>query len=122
LYADAVTDSMRKAIDETNRRRAVQDDYNRTHGITPQTIQKAIAEPLAAACEADYLTVPVDEEGPEGEAVSPAELSGRIAALRNDMREAAKQLEFERAAVLRDRIRALEARLLGVDPEAAGAS
>jgi excinuclease ABC subunit B len=122
MYADTVTDSMRKAIDETNRRRAVQEDYNRTHGITPQTIQKAIAEPLAAACEADYLTVPMDEETPEGEAVSPAELSGRIAALRNEMREAAKQLEFERAAALRDRIRALEARLLGVDPEAAGAS
>ncbi|TMA81467.1 MAG: excinuclease ABC subunit UvrB, partial [Deltaproteobacteria bacterium] len=59
MYADRVTDSMRKAIDETSRRRAVQQEYNQRHGITPQTIQKAIAEPLAAVCEADYLTVPL---------------------------------------------------------------
>src|SRR2546425_355842 len=120
MYADAVTGSMRKAIDETNRRRAVQQEYNRTHGITPQTIQKAIAEPLAAVCEADYLTVPAAEEEDELAALAPAELAKRVAALRQEMREAAKQLEFERAAEIRDRIKALEARALGVAAADAG--
>src|SRR6185503_5428577 len=78
MYADVLTDSMKKAIDETNRRRVVQEDYNRTHGITPQTIQKAVGEPLAAVCEADYLTVPLVRETPdEIEELSPAELAGR---------------------------------------------
>ncbi|HYR95732.1 MAG TPA: excinuclease ABC subunit UvrB [Candidatus Binatus sp.] len=117
MYADVMTDSMKKAIGETNRRRAVQHEYNETHGITPQTIQKAIAEPLAAVCEADYLTVPLVRETPdELDELDPAELAGRIGALRKEMREAAKQLEFERAAEIRDRIRAIETRLLGVDP------
>src|SRR5438128_326899 len=120
MYADAVTDSMRKALDETNRRRAVQQEYNRVHGITPQTIRKAIAEPLAAVCEADYLTVPVAEEEDELAALAPAELAQRVSALRREMREAAKQLEFERAAEIRDRIKTLEARVLGVAPADAG--
>jgi len=86
-----MTDSMKKAIGETNRRRAVQHEYNETHGITPQTIQKAIAEPLAAVCEADYLTVPLVRETPdELDELDPAELAGRIGALRKEMREAAK--------------------------------
>jgi excinuclease ABC subunit B len=124
MYADAVTESMRKAIDETNRRRVVQREYNQAHGITPQTVQKAIAEPLAAVCEADYLTVPLDEEAAEAAdgGASPAELAAQIAGLRREMRAAAKALEFERAAAVRDRIRALETRLLGVDPAAADAS
>jgi excinuclease UvrABC helicase subunit UvrB len=68
-----VTESMQRAIDETNRRRAVQQEYTRTHGITPQTIQKAIAEPLAAVCEANYVCVPVVAEGPgEEAALDPA--------------------------------------------------
>jgi excinuclease ABC subunit B len=116
MYADRVTDSMRKAIDETNRRRAVQQEYNLRHGITPQTIQKAIAEPLAAVCEADYLTVPLVRETPEEEGLGPAEVAERVAALRKEMREAAKRLEFERAAEIRDRIRALETRALGLEP------
>jgi excinuclease ABC subunit B len=121
MYADRVTDSMRKAIGETDRRRAAQQEYNRVHGITPQTIRKAIAEPLAALCEADYLTVPVAEEE-EGElaALPPAEVAKRVAALRQEMRDAAKQLEFERAAEIRDRIKALEVRALGVAPADAG--
>jgi len=117
MYADAITASMKKAIDETNRRRTVQHEYNRVHGITPQTIQKAIAEPLAAVCEADYLTVPLVQDGSDDDEarLPPVELGARIAALRKDMREAAKQLDFERAAEIRDRIRALETALLGVD-------
>ena len=92
LYADAVTDSMRRAIDETSRRRAVQQEYNQAHGITPQTIQKAIGDPLAVVCEADYLTVPLVRETADEAAGDPAELAGRVAALRRAMREAAKQL------------------------------
>src|SRR5207253_2644489 len=72
MYADAVTASMRRAIDETDRRRAVQQEYNERHGITPQTIQKAIAEPLAFVCEADYLTVPLVAETPDETPLDPA--------------------------------------------------
>src|SRR5207245_5421750 len=105
---------------KTNPRSAVQEDDNRAHGSTPQTIQKAIAEPLAAVCEADYLTVPVAEEADELAALAPAELARRVTALRHEMREAAKQLEFERAAEIRDRIKTLEARALGVASADAG--
>ena len=119
MYADALTDSMRRAIDETDRRRAVQRAYNTEHGITPQTIQKAIAEPLTAVCEADYLTVPLLRETPdEEEGLDPAALAKRIDGLRAEMREAAKQLDFERAAEVRDRLRALEVRALGVPASA----
>ena len=120
MYADAVTASMRRAIDETDRRRVVQQEYNERRGITPQTIQKAIAEPLAVVCEADYLTVPLVAETPDEGPVDPAALAKTVAALRREMREAAKQLEFERAAELRDRIHTLESRLLGVEPAEAG--
>src|SRR5437016_6762080 len=115
MYADAVTASMRRAIDETDRRRTVQQEYNERHGITPQTIQKAIAEPLAFVCEADYLTVPLVAETPDETPLDPAALAKAVAALRREMREAAKQLEFERAAELRDRILRLETRGLGVE-------
>src|SRR5262249_22428335 len=116
MYADVVTDSMRKAIDETNRRRTVQQEYNRRHGITPQTIQKAIAEPLAAVCEADYSTVPLVRESPgEDEALDPAAAAERGAGWGKERREAAKRREFGRAAEIRDRIRALVTRVLGVE-------
>jgi len=116
MYADGVTGSMRRAIDETNRRRVIQQEYNRAHGITPQTIVKAIGERLTAVCEADYVTVPAAADGGE-DAIDPADVPARVAELRREMREAARQLEFERAAELRDRIRALETRALGVaDP------
>src|SRR5262249_46634279 len=70
MYADAVTDSMRKAIDETDRRRAAQAEYNAANGITPQTIRKAISDPLVVACEGDYVTVPVDGAGLAADAPS----------------------------------------------------
>jgi excinuclease ABC subunit B len=116
MYADAVTESMRRAIDETNRRRLVQQAYNDAHGITPQTVRKAIAEPLAAICEADYLTVPAGDGETDDESLPPALVASRVADLRREMREAAKQLEFERAAQIRDQIRTLEMRALGVSP------
>jgi excinuclease ABC subunit B len=108
LYADGMTDSMRAAIDETNRRRAIQSAYNETHGITPQTIQKAISASLIEVAEADYVDVPLVAE-PSGSYVPLQEIPGRIAALRKAMREAAAALEFEQAAELRDEIQRLQA-------------
>jgi len=111
LYADTVTDSMRRAIDETDRRRALQEKYNREHGITPQTVRKAIQESLIDVCEADYVTVPVAAEEEE-EYRSAEDVAKAVATLRKQMRAAAQELEFERAAELRDRLQHLEAREL----------
>ncbi|MFN8543283.1 MAG: excinuclease ABC subunit UvrB [Candidatus Binatia bacterium] len=108
MYADVVTGSMQKAIGETNRRRTLQQAYNREHGITPQSIRKAISESLVADRERE------DVVAAEPELADPRALAHEIAALRRAMREAARALEFERAAEIRDRVRALEARLLGV--------
>jgi excinuclease ABC subunit B len=117
MYADGVTQSMRKAIDETERRRAVQAAYNREHDITPQTIRKAIAEPLVAACEGDYVEIDVEGDG-DGAPLDAAAVAARVRSLREQMRAAAKQLEFERAAALRDEIRTLERRTVGLRAEA----
>jgi excinuclease ABC subunit B len=121
MYADRVTDSMRKAIDETTRRRELQEAYNHAHGITPQTIRKAIGGSLLEACEADYVTVDPDEPVDDAPA-DPAALARLVAELRRQMRAAARELDFERAAELRDRVQSLESRLLGVraDPGAEG--
>jgi len=107
MYADRQTESMRRAIGETDRRRAAQAAFNREHGITPQTIQKAIATPWAEAAEADYVEVPTVAEAAE-DYVPLAEIPKRVAALQREMRDAAARLEFERAAELRDRIQHLQ--------------
>ncbi len=112
LYADVMTESMRKAMDETNRRRARQVAYNREHNITPQSITKAVDMRLAAIVEADYLTVPVDDFALD-EIANEGQLRQVIGQMEAQMREAAKKFEFERAAQLRDRIRALKQRDLG---------
>ncbi len=110
LYADRVTDSMRRAIDETSRRRAIQVEYNREHGITPRTIIKSIESTLVTAYEADYFKVPLDLESLEE--YSKGNIQETIARLEGEMRLAAKSLEFERAAELRDRIKYLREREL----------
>jgi len=111
MYADQVTESMRKAIDETNRRRRAQQAYNAEHGITPQTIQKAIAASLIEVSEADYVDLTaVAEEAEEYPKLS--DIPKRIAALRQEMRKAAADLEFERAAEMRDQIQRLQEREL----------
>jgi excinuclease ABC subunit B len=112
LYADVMTGSMVQAIGETNRRRAKQLAYNTEHGITPQSIIKSVDMKLAAMVEADYVTVPADDPMPE-KITSEEQLRQVIAQLEIQMREAAKKFEFERAAGLRDRIRALQQRELG---------
>ncbi|MER3427759.1 MAG: excinuclease ABC subunit B [Pyrinomonas sp.] len=110
LYADAVTDSMRRAIEETRRRRAIQEAYNREHGITPRTIVKPIEATLVTAYEADYFKVPRDLDA--FEEYSPERLDETIKQLEREMREAARALEFERAAELRDKIKYLRERQL----------
>jgi excinuclease ABC subunit B len=113
LYADVMTDSMRQAIGETSRRRAKQEAYNREHNITPLSIVKAVDMQMAAIVEADYHTVPADDVV-LGEITNEAQLVQAIAQLETQMREAAKNFEFERAAALRDRVRSLKQRDLGV--------
>ncbi len=108
MYADVVTDSMRAALDETNRRRALQAAYNRDHGITPESIVKAIDEVLGSVYEADYLKVPIEAEGGEEAAKSPAEIEAEVARLQAEMRAAADAMRFEEAAALRDRIKYLK--------------
>src|SRR5271167_915805 len=112
LYADRMTDSMRQAIGETSRRRAIQETYNRDHNITPQSIIKSVDMQLARIIEADYITVPADEPV-IGEITSEAQMVQAIAQLEKQMRDAAKNFEFERAASIRDRVRALKQRDLG---------
>ncbi len=127
LYADTITESMRRTIAETNRRRVLQEAYNREHGITPETIRSAIHDIRASIYEQDYVTVPLaaEEAAPY---LPPKEVRKQVAALRKEMREAAEKLEFERAAELRDRIHRLETQELALggdgaitdDPETAG--
>ncbi|MDI6754755.1 MAG: excinuclease ABC subunit UvrB [Thermodesulfobacteriota bacterium] len=109
LYADQVTNSMRRAIEETFRRRKIQDAYNRKHRITPETIKKAIPDILQSIYEADYVTVSLTAEQP-GDYVSLFEIPKLVSRLKKEMREAAAKLDFEKAAGLRDRIKLLEER------------
>ncbi len=112
LYADKITDSMRNAIGETQRRREIQEQYNTEHGITPTTIVKSIDATLVTAYEADYFKVPLDLDSMEE--YSPKQLKETIAQLEADMRFAAKEMKFERAAELRDKLKYLRDRELAV--------
>jgi len=110
LYADGKTDSMNRAIDETYRRRKLQAAFNKNHGITPQTVVKSLGSPLVKIYEADYHEFPLAAE--KGSPYGSAELPRVIRQLKKEMKQAAEQLEFEKAAELRDRIRDLEQREL----------
>jgi len=114
MYADAITDSMRNALDETARRRTVQQAYNVEHDITPRTIIKAIGNPLVAIAEADYVEVPLDEDEAAQEWPPLEEIPRVVDRLRKEMKQASNALDFERAAELRDRIVALEQHRLGL--------
>ncbi|MBV9444263.1 MAG: excinuclease ABC subunit UvrB, partial [Acidobacteriaceae bacterium] len=109
LYADVITESMQRALNETNRRRALQEAYNEANHITPQTILKPIDMSLVAVAEADYVTVPIELEPESQKELTPDERDAMIAELEMKMREAAKIFEFEKAAQYRDRIKALRA-------------
>jgi excinuclease ABC subunit B len=107
LYADKMTGSMDQAILETNRRRKIQEEYNKIHRITPQTIKKSIRNILASVYEADYLRIPSVSDIQE-KYVPTHEIPAMIQKLRDEMKEAASRLEFEQAAEIRDKIQGLE--------------
>ena len=110
LYADKITKSMKFAIDETARRRKIQEAYNEEYGITPTTIVKSIDATLVTAYEADYFKVPLEFD--KFEEYSPKQLKESIAQLEQDMRQAARDMKFEQAAEIRDRIKYLREREL----------
>ena len=114
LYADVLTVSMRRAIDETDRRRRIQEDYNEANGITPESIVKPVDMSLVAVADADYVTVPL-EPLDETDDMTPERRAMYIAGLEQNMREAAKKFEFEKAAQIRDRIKSLRGRGLYAD-------
>src|SRR5208282_1638111 len=123
MYADVMTASMRRAIDETDRRRAKQLAYNQEHGITPKSIVKAIDASLVEMYSPEWAIVPEIEAKAAGEEefIPIHELPDRISELRREMMRAANDLDYERAAELRDRIKVLERRVLGLDSERAPA-
>jgi excinuclease ABC subunit B len=105
MYADRITDSMRYAIDETERRRARQLEYNKEHGITPQTVKKAVLEMDPSTGAGDYVVIPILRKGEVPE--DPADIPARIEELRSEMLLAAEDLDFEKAAQLRDQVEQL---------------
>ena len=111
LYADVMTDSMRRAMDETSRRRTLQEAYNEAHGITPQSIIKPIDVSLVAVAEGDYVTVPLEDDI-EIESIAPEKMDQYLTELEEKMREAARKFDFKQAATYRDRLQELKARLL----------
>jgi excinuclease ABC subunit B len=113
MYADTVTDSMRAAIHETERRRQLQERYNAEHGITPQSIVKQIDDVMSSVYERDYMTPAVVRDGTE-RFRTQAEVDQHIAALQDEMKAAAANLDFERAAAIRDDIKRLRNPELGV--------
>jgi len=113
MYADTVTDSMRTAIHETERRRTIQEAYNVEHGITPQSIVKAIDEVMSSVYERDYFTPGATIDGTE-RFHNQAQLDAYVASLRDEMKAAAANLDFEKAAALRDKIKRLRNPELGL--------
>ncbi len=119
LYADRMTDSMAQAVAETNRRRAVQTQYNEANNIVPQSILKPIDMSLVQVAEGDYVTVPLEAEL-DLASLTPAEADRYISELEQSMREAARNFEFEKAAQLRDRIKSLKTREIAGTMQSAG--
>jgi excinuclease ABC subunit B len=113
LYADAITESMKRAMDESNRRRKIQLEYNEIYNITPASIRKKIDDILGSAYEADYVTVPVVAEE-EGLYLTGEDIAEMIRDLTEKMKDAAAKLEFENAAILRDKIKSLEKKELEI--------
>ena len=111
MYADRVTDSMKFALNETERRRKIQETYNVEHGITPTSIIKSIDEIMSSVYERDYVTVAADDEDTFR---SHGELEAHIATLQAQMKAAATNLEFEKAARLRDKVKQLRSKDLGL--------
>jgi excinuclease ABC subunit B len=115
MYSDRITDSMRLALDETDRRREIQRAYNVTHGITPTQVFSAITDLSQLAYDADALDLPLAADGEEA-VISKVELAGLIKTAEKEMVAFAEQMEFEKAAVQRDRLLLLKEMDLGVKP------
>jgi excinuclease ABC subunit B len=115
MYADNITKSIKACLNETKRRRIIQMRYNEEHNITPESIKKGINDILASVYEADYITVPVVQD--REVIASEEELPVMIRKLKEEMKEAAKNLEFEKAAGLRDKIKELSSILLEMGEE-----
>jgi excinuclease ABC subunit B len=111
MYADVITESIRRTVDETTRRRARQVEYNREHGITPESVRKDIKNILGTVYEADYAELPIAAEA-GGEYIAAADVPRLIESLRKEMRDAARKLDFENAAEIRDRIVGMEQQML----------
>jgi excinuclease ABC subunit B len=109
MYADRITDAMRYAIEETERRRARQLEYNTEHSITPQTVRKAVLEMDPSTGAADYVVIPILRQGESPD--DPADIPARIEEIRSEMLLAAEELEFEKAAALRDQLEELRMQL-----------
>ena len=112
LYADVMTDSMRRAIEETTRRRTLQRAYNEANGIVPQSIIKPIDLNLVAIAEGDYVTIPLDTPEDEAGAVPLEQLDQYLSELEAKMRAAAQRFDFKQAAAFRDRIKELKSKAL----------
>ena len=112
MYADMITDSMRAAIDETNRRREIQQKYNEEHGITPQTIKKAVRDLIAISKAASTSE---EEFKKDPESMDARELEKLVKELTKKMRQAAAELNFEEAAKLRDRMKEVKQMLLELE-------
>jgi excinuclease ABC subunit B len=111
MYADTITGAIRACLDETGRRRAIQERYNRENGITPESIKKAIHNILGSVYEADYVSIPMIAEE-KVTYTSEVDLSAQIGRLKQEMKAAAQVLDFEKAATLRDEIKELTALML----------
>ena len=109
LYADVMTDSMRRAIEETTRRRTLQRTYNEANNIEPQSIIKPIDSNLIRIAEADYVTIPLEPEEEVAE-IAPEQMEKYLQELEERMREAARKFDFKQAAAFRDRVKELRAR------------
>jgi excinuclease ABC subunit B len=106
MYADKITKSIQACLDETKRRRIIQQKYNEENNITPETIKKSISNVLGSIYEADYVTVPTGVKE-EITTLKDEDLPALIAKLTKEMKQAAKNMEFERAAELRDELKEL---------------
>jgi excinuclease ABC subunit B len=118
MYGDAVTDSMHMALTETGRRRTIQADYNTRHGIVPTSIKKDVLSPEYAAAELGGVQLDLVADSPSVYGGGEEAAEQVIKRLETEMKAAAKMLEFERAAGLRNRIRALKLKDLELKPEA----
>jgi excinuclease ABC subunit B len=118
MYADTMTESMKSAIAETERRRALQSAYNEEHGITPESVVRAIEDVMSSVYERDYATPPARQ--PAETFRTQAELDAEIARLEREMKGAAANLDFERAATIRDTLKSLRTRELGLTSLQAG--